>query len=273
MYIVFIAVLLALGCYYYCLYLKRTNENFYDLENIQPKVESLKRFTDLKFVLFINLDERSDRLQESLLEFAKLNLRATRVRAIKHKSGSLGCTLSHIKALEIANSKQWDHVMICEDDVQFTQNKLVFVQQFEKFLSRHKDWDVITLGPNIFEATFIDDSCARIFSSWCTTCYIVRRHYYKVLLHNFKVAAQKSSSGRTKHEIDVHWHSLQRRDQWFTILPMVASQRPSISDVNIRGNTKQMVNYKKIMLDSFLRKIQGYPANEKVKNHAMFDEI
>jgi len=33
------------------------------------------------------------------------------------KPGEIGCTMSHIKALEIAREKKWDHVIVLEDDV------------------------------------------------------------------------------------------------------------------------------------------------------------
>lgn len=249
MYIVFISLLLCCTLYWY-----------------RSQKRTIERFGEIKNVLVLNLDERQDRYQETLKEFEKFNIQPQRVSAIKYQPGSLGCTLTHIKALKIAQSNNWDHVMICEDDIQFTANKTLFVQQIDKLLSRHKDWDVIVLGPNILEGTFIDESSARIHRSLCTTCYIVRRHYYDVLLKNFKMAAQKSRKGQPKNEIDVHWHSLQRRDKWWTPLPMLVIQRKSVS--NIVENSSQPVDYRKFMMDGFLKRIRNYPEKERLKNLA-----
>lgn len=216
---------------------------------------------------------RKDRREETWKELRNLNLKPIRIDAVKFYPGSLGCTLSHIKALEIAKLKNWKHVMICEDDIEFTENKKVLVQQFDTFLSRHNDWDVITLGANINEAVYVDDSCARILSSFCTTCYIVRQEYYDVLLNNFKMAAHKMfHKFPGNHEIDVEWHSLQKRDMWYTILPIVAVQRISASD--IAGSPDQKINYQNSMISSSLGNIQNYPDQEKtkVKDNFKFSE-
>ena len=52
--------------------------------------------------LFINLEHRKDRLEHASREFKKMNIDAERVDAIKHNVGAIGCSMSHIKCLEIA---------------------------------------------------------------------------------------------------------------------------------------------------------------------------
>ena len=54
--------------------------------------------------LFINLASRTDRLEHVISEFGKFGLTPERVDAVKMASGAVGCTLSHIKCLEIAKS-------------------------------------------------------------------------------------------------------------------------------------------------------------------------
>ncbi len=70
-------------------------------------------------IFLINLEHRKDRLKNSKDEFEKLNLDFIRFDAIYHNIGQLGCTLSHIKCLEIAKEKKYPYCMICEDDVKF----------------------------------------------------------------------------------------------------------------------------------------------------------
>ena len=53
--------------------------------------------------IFINLEKRKDRLKHVLNEFKKLNIKGERFNAIQSRYGAIGCSLSHIECLEIAN--------------------------------------------------------------------------------------------------------------------------------------------------------------------------
>lgn len=238
-------------------------EPYEDLENINPKKNSLNGFRDIKNVLYINLDERTDRRDQTEQEFNRIGLNAQRVQAVKTKPGKLGCTLSHIKCLEIAKEKDWDHVMICEDDILFAKDSQKIKERFDMCLSRHKDWDVIALGLIVRKGEYLDDSTARIQKAWCTTCYIVRKEYYDVLLHNFKISAERLRENRNNSEIDVIWHSLQMRDHWLTILPIPVIQRSSQSNID---NNKDLEKHQAVMFDN-LEYIQNYPKVERKKNH------
>ena len=67
----------------------------------------------------INLESRLDRLVHVEAEFRKIDLKCNRFNAIKMKNGAVGCTLSHIKCLELAIQNNYDQVFICEDDITF----------------------------------------------------------------------------------------------------------------------------------------------------------
>jgi GR25 family glycosyltransferase involved in LPS biosynthesis len=49
---------------------------------------------------YINLEERLDRKENIEKELSKLNINYERFNAVKHTIGALGCTISHMKALE-----------------------------------------------------------------------------------------------------------------------------------------------------------------------------
>ena len=53
-------------------------------------------------VLYINLNKRKDRLEHVKKELLKIGITGERFRAIKLKNGRLGCSMSHLKCLEIA---------------------------------------------------------------------------------------------------------------------------------------------------------------------------
>jgi len=79
--------------------------------------------SDIQHVLYINLDARGDRRTKMESELAKVGLqyKATRFSAIRMPNlGAIGCSMSHLKCLQLAKSNGWPHVLILEDDVEFT---------------------------------------------------------------------------------------------------------------------------------------------------------
>ena len=75
----------------------------------------------VEHVLYINLNERTDRRKEILDELTKLNLlsKAERFNAIRTPNGRIGCTLSHLKCLQLAKERDYNNVLIVEDENQF----------------------------------------------------------------------------------------------------------------------------------------------------------
>ena len=67
--------------------------------------------------LFINLEHRTDRLAHVISELNKMNIPGSRFNAIKTTDGAVGCTLSHIKCLEMAIEAKAPYIFICEDDI------------------------------------------------------------------------------------------------------------------------------------------------------------
>ena len=102
-----------------------------------------------KHSLFINLKHRTDRLEHVTNEFKKMGINAERIEGIQPKSGAVGCTMSHIKCLEIAKSRNYEQVFICEDDITFTSPEK-FKEQITKF-NENKDinWDVLVVSGNV----------------------------------------------------------------------------------------------------------------------------
>ena len=198
--------------------------------------------------LFINLDHRTDRLDHANAEFENMGIVAERVKGIQPKNGAIGCTLSHIKCLEIAKERNYDQVFICEDDITFTNPSL-----FKKNLERFDDdediqWDVLIVGGNnVPPYQQVSEFCARVFYVQTTTGYIVKRNYYDTLIANFKeglrLLIQNPSQGR-EYAIDMYWKRLQLQDFWYMITPPTVSQYESFSDIE-KKNTK----YDGLMLD------------------------
>ena len=156
--------------------------------------------------------------------------------------------MSHLKILQTAKQNGWDHVLICEDDIQFLE-PTVFVNQLNSFLKNHQtDWDVVLLaGNNMPPYNKIDETCVKVFHCQTTTGYLVKSHYFDILINNYKEGIKKLIAEPNKHiffAIDKYWIQLQQSDKWYLIIPLTVVQKVDYSDIE-----KRMTNYKKVMTD------------------------
>jgi GR25 family glycosyltransferase involved in LPS biosynthesis len=220
----------------------------------------------LQHTLFINLIHRTDRLEHVLEEFKKLNITGERFSAIKTASGNIGCTLSHIKCLELAKQREYPFVFICEDDIQFT-NPQVFLENLEKFYNMYKSgfqWDVLIVGGNTcppFQP--VNEFCVRVYNVQTTTGYIVQKHYYDKLIDNFKDGLQRlirEPNNKKIYSIDIHWKHLQTQDNWFITIPLTVNQYYDYSDIE-----EKVVDYTQPMLDLEKKEIIAFLQKQKEK--------
>jgi glycosyl transferase family 25 len=207
----------------------------------------MNSIADIKHAFFINLDSRPDRKQHVEGQMSTLGIPAERFKAIKLKNGAIGCSMSHIKLLEMAKANNWPHILIVEDDILFTKPAL-FVEQLNKFLNGHKDFDVaLFAGNNIPPYTIVDDSCVRVSKCQTTTGYLVQRHYYDTLIANYKKGIEcliREPHNHVIYAIDKYWFHLQALHKWYLITPLTVVQREDYSDIE-----KRPTNYSRAMLD------------------------
>ena len=203
----------------------------------------------IRNALYINLESRKDRREHVEAQLASLmpQLVAERFNAIKHWNGAIGCSMSHMRCIQIAKESGWDHVLVCEDDVLFT-NVPLFLTQLSKFMATVPDWDVVLLaGNNIPPYQVVNDACIQISSCQTTTAYVVRAHYYDTLIDNYRAGINllmRHPEQKINYAIDRYWFELQRRDRWFLITPLSVVQREDYSDIEQR-----VTNYGHLMLD------------------------
>ena len=203
---------------------------------------------DIKNVLYINLEARTDRRQNIETQLPRAGFHTfERFNAIKLKDGRVGCTLSHIKCLELAKARNYDHLLICEDDTLFLEPDL-FMKQINNFLSKSYTWDVVLLaGNNVPPYERIDDTCVSVNRCQTTTCYLVSGHYFDTLLANYKEGLQRLLREPERHidyAIDKYWMKLQEKDHWLLITPLTVVQREDYSDIEGRRT-----NYMRLMTD------------------------
>ena len=202
----------------------------------------------LKHTLFINLENRTDRLEHVTKQLGSLGLNAERVNACKTDVGAIGCTLSHIKCLELAKKRGYEQVFICEDDITFLDPAL-FKSSLEKFANnRELDWDVLIIGGNIVPPyDVIGDYCVRVGECQTTTGYVVRSHYYDVLINNFRDSVKnliQDPENKKTYALDIYWKRLQKSGRWYMIFPLTVVQYDTYSDIE-----EKYTDYRWLMLD------------------------
>jgi GR25 family glycosyltransferase involved in LPS biosynthesis len=201
-----------------------------------------------KNTLFINLENRKDRLEHANLEFKKMGINAERINAIRTTNGAIGCTLSHIHCIETAKKRGYEYVFICEDDIEF-KNPELLKENLDKFYDNDKiNWDMLIIGGNNVPPYHqVSDYCVRVFYCQTTTGYIVKKHYYDILIDNYKKGIENFMKNPDKPElysIDRYWFLLQNKDNWYLIIPLSVIQKEDYSDIQ-----KKNVNFRNYMLD------------------------
>ena len=205
----------------------------------------------LENVYYINLEERKDRKELVEAELTKLKWKYERFNAIRLKDGRAGCSMSHLKLLEMARTNNLEYIVIVEDDIQFMKPEQYnyMLSEFKRFMSVNQgEYDVLLLAGNLRPPIGrVTELIYRISKSWTTTGYIVKRHYYDSLIQNIKEGIHllmKNPSIKGQYEIDAYWQRLQAKDRWYILAPRTVTQRPNFSTIENR-----YTDYNHLMLD------------------------
>ena len=216
----------------------------------------MKTIKDIQHIFYINLDSRPDRKKHVLEQLKNIGLSIDKCErfpavALPNGNGRFGCSMSHIKCLELAKNNKWDHVLIVEDDIEFL-NPSLFKMQLNTFLqsSTHSssNLDVLLFAGNVIPPyKMIDNTCVQVSKCQTTTGYLVKSHYYDTLINNIREGLQLLMRNPEKHvmyAIDKWWFQLQQKDTWYLIVPLTVTQREDYSDIE-----KKRTNYTWLMTD------------------------
>ena len=188
-------------------------------------------------IIFINLDHRTDRMENMNKFFQEAGIPAKKIirfSAIRDSPGIVGAARSHISVLKMIIANGWENALILEDDVQW-------VNYSNETILEHiqNSFDVLMLG-----GLYYRTEGNRVITGFHTCSYIIKKHYVSTLLHNFmwglrrlvtkthvygddKIMAIKTDN---MNHIDVFWCILQKRDNWRCIIPAMVTQIDSYSD-------------------------------------------
>ena len=180
-------------------------------------------------IVYINLEKRKDRRQHMESSFLTIfpPEKVMRFNAIQHKRGAVGCCMSHLAVLEMAEREGWENVLILEDDCIWAN-----AEEGQLVLRRlmSEPYDVIMLGTTHLE---YDERTYRIKRALCTSSYLVNRAYYRKLIETIKAYNMDEN-----HAIDIIYTYVQPKDRWFAVVPNLILQRDDYSDIQ-----KEKVSY------------------------------
>jgi GR25 family glycosyltransferase involved in LPS biosynthesis len=224
---------------------------------------SLSSDTLLSHSLYINLGHRNDRRSRIEGELRSARISAERIEAVEIDladpflkgcwdtnatakcAGQLGCTLSHIKALEYAAHKNWSHVAIFEDDFQWAEGvePMRVLQSIGNIQAHKPDWDIIAIALNILEkenvfgrhavqiGTNLTADLIQISKAQTTGGYIVHSRMYPILIETFRNCDVRSSYITM---LDTCWQPIQKLTKWYGLSPQLGTQGPSFSDIEFK---------------------------------------
>lgn len=166
------------------------------------------------------------------IEYSKNNLK----RGKPYIIGALGCKLSHLNIIKEAREKQYDKILILEDDFLLTNN---FIDKFETVM---KDIDVNNISINMLYLGFsvirknpyIDTNIKnikRLNNCHTTHAYVLSHKFYDSIIQEIS---------KCHCEIDVCYAKMQKNHKdIYGVYPCLVTQRESFSDI-----MKKKVNYK-----------------------------
>jgi len=215
------------------------NDGFDNQSEISNNKNLLKG--NIPNVYYINLEVRTDRKQNLLSEFKKINYpteNIIRVNAVKHKIGTLGCLQSHIICLEngLKETNNCEYIVVCEDDFCFKNNKTDTIYYLNSIFSNEfKDWNVILLAINgSSKNKMVHRHFYEVESGQTTSGYIIKKKYIPVLLKLWKDLYSRTKHTKTTPDhndhIDQIWKKLQH-DKWYVTKPVIGYQYASHSDI------------------------------------------
>jgi GR25 family glycosyltransferase involved in LPS biosynthesis len=198
--------------------------------------KTINSINDIKHILYINLDSRPDREAHIKKELLKIGFNGTRFNAIKMSNGAIGCSMSHLKCIQMAKENNWDHVCILEDDIEFL-NPALFLNQLTDFFNSTIQWDVVLIaGNNMIPYKPVNHNCIQVFNCQTTTGYIIKKEFIPLLMENLAQASKLQETGVDKNisAIDQYWKRLQETHRFYYYEGIFGGQLPSWSNIENR---------------------------------------
>lgn len=179
-------------------------------------------FEFVEKVIYINSDDQIDKRQQIESELTKYFPSEIIIRfsAITNENHVISSTKTHIAVLEMAIQEGWKNILIVEDYVVWSN----FEEGYEKLENLiKKPFDVIMLDCEY--PKYLPEF--KVLSAQSCSSYIVKQHYYKKLLRNFKESLNGflTTGNYAIYALDQYWKRIQPLDDWYCIIPSLMKQQ------------------------------------------------
>ena len=248
--IVILIILLVILIIYFK-YNNKSNEGFEDEDKNKGTFELEGGMNNAYQILFINLDNRKDRLEAITKQLKNQGVNMEKVHRIPAHytpgNGHLGCAKSHIDALQYALNNNFKNVIILEDDFKFNTTAEETKKLFDKLFNEvdKKEWDVILFAfssgkPEKTKYSFLN----KITEAQTSSGYIINKDYYQILINTFQKSVNNMKPERTsgvkweQWALDQVWKENQKNDRWFAFNPLIGKQ-----DDELPSTIQQITNY------------------------------
>lgn len=245
--ILILVILLVISIIYFK-YSTKNNEGF---ENSKAHLVLEGGMNDAYQILFINLDNRPDRLEAITKQLKNQGVNMEKVHRIPAHytpgNGHLGCAKSHIDALKYALNNNFKNVIILEDDFKFNTKAEETKNLFDKLFKEvdKREWDVILFAfssgkPKKTKYSFLN----KITEAQTSSGYIINKDYYQILINTFQKSVDNMKQERTsgvkweQWALDQVWKVNQKNDRWFAFNPLIGKQ-----DDELPSTIQKITNY------------------------------
>jgi len=199
----------------------------------------------LDAILVINLNKRKDRwthVQKTLKLISPIAKEIIRIEAVDCDPGSKGCALSHLKALKLAQDRQFQNVLVLEDDAMLDIEPSKFILRINTTLAELAlSYDVVICGSENNAPTIEPGVTHRKLKSshthvQTTVAYMIHVSYVPILASVWKECAQHLTKNMDeaqyfKYAIDQVWKQLFPLHNWYWLEGNLIRQRPDFSDI------------------------------------------
>jgi GR25 family glycosyltransferase involved in LPS biosynthesis len=167
--------------------------------------------------ILINLDRRTDRLEQFDKQAKSLDITYERLQAVEASDARFGCKLSHMAAL---SKYDCDVVFVFEDDALFVED---FQTKFDEAMrNAPDDWDMLYLGAHLLQKEPYNDYWVRSLECSSTHAYAVRGP-----VKNKLIKQAMAMDGHT----DVAFSGLHKEIKAYAARPTLVYQGKSYSDL------------------------------------------
>lgn len=197
-------------------------------------------------IIFIHCKHRLDRFENINNFIKKFNLKNYYILEATYlpSNGARGCSYSHYLAMEYAIKNNLNNVLILEDDYFITDDIITIENKLKDIFSVEK-WDVIMLWwlLNGVEkrSEIVNNDLRKIthhkYGASSTLAYAVNKGMFPILknlfFESYNKLNEKYDHKQKKLKTDCIWHSIQRKYNWFIIIPKIGTQIKTKSDIHI----------------------------------------